>query len=380
MEKQSGIDNNQNLNGANENDFYTEKNLNKYLLSSIYRKNWEQRLQWFESKIISFYINLNKSNILIVGRKSFIDIFKRVSQKYDWNNSNLYFAITPNSRILNKEYDLIIDAKYYPEYFSVIYGELEVQSFIFSYTQILIEETISFLKNKILFYYFEIPILKKIKNLNEIDKKFVINDPKKRYDFCNNDKNLNELLEVLYKDNENSKSYMKQKLKYQLYQINNGKYRVFADCSHGELLNVVNGVRTTCYQNNNEQSKKINIYGPCCVAGTFTCYSCTIESYLQLRLNEEKIEYNVFNFGVSKEDIINDFERIIDTEFKCGDIVILLSQPTQFTKKIFVNLILVFIQLHQFLNGHIILVIGCYLLMDKLIIMEIRHLLIIFSK
>lgn len=45
----------------------------------------------------------------------------------------------------------------------------------------------------------------------------------------------------------------------------------------------------------------------------------------------------MFNYGVSKEDVINDFERIIDTEFKCGDIVIIISQPTQLVKKFLKN-------------------------------------------
>ena len=348
MENESSLRTTPKLNHTNETikycetnikDFYNEKNLSKYLLSSVYKKSWEQRLQWFESKIITFYKNMNKSNILIVGRKSFLDTFKRSCQKCGWNNSNLTFVISPDESVLSSGYDLIIDAKYFPEYFSSIYRGLNAQSFIYAYSEILIEETISFLKkNEIFFFYFEIPILRKIKNLNEVDKKFIINDPKERYDFFNNEAKLNELLELLYKDNEDSQSYMRQKLKYELYQINNGKYRVFADCSHGDLLNVVNGIRTTCYHNNNENSKKINIYGPCTVAGTFTCDSCTIESYLQLKLNAEKKNYNVFNYGVSKEDVINDFERIIDTEFRTGDIVIIISEPTQFAIKVFEKL------------------------------------------
>ena len=325
----------------NKNDFYNENNLAKYLLSSVYKKNWEQRLQWFEYKIISFYKNMNKNNILIIGRKSFIDTFKRAWQKYESNKntSKLTFLLYSDSNIFNSGYDLIIDAKYDPIYFKYIYGELNVQSFIYAYSEILINEAISFLrKNDILFFYFEIPIINKINNLNEIDKKYIINDPKERYNYCNNDLLLNELLETLYNDNENSKSYMKQKLKYELYQVNNGKYRVFADCSHGDLLNIVDGIRNTYYHNNIENSKKINMYGPCTVAGTFTCDSCTVESYLQLKLNSEKLNYNVYNYGVSKEDYINDFERIIDTNFKKGDIVIIINQPIEFVKNIFEKL------------------------------------------
>ena len=89
--------------------------------------------------------------------------------------------------MFNLEFDLIIDAKYYPKCFNYIYKDLNVHSFIHAYSEILIEETISFLKkNEILFFYYEIPILSKIKNLDEIDKKFIINDPKERYDFLNN--------------------------------------------------------------------------------------------------------------------------------------------------------------------------------------------------
>lgn len=153
---------------------YSQKSKNKktdfskFELSGLNKKNWSQRLQWFESKIINYYKNLNKSNILVVGDQNFLDSFKNASKNKGWNSKFTY------SNVPSKEnYDLIIDAKYNPKHFKSIYGNKNVSSFKDIYSEILFDETLSFLQNNgIKYYFFEGPKENKIKNLNNIDNKF----------------------------------------------------------------------------------------------------------------------------------------------------------------------------------------------------------------
>ena len=54
----------------------SQGDLSKCELSGICKKNWSQRLKWFESRIIDYYKNLSKQNVLIVGDQNFLDLFK----------------------------------------------------------------------------------------------------------------------------------------------------------------------------------------------------------------------------------------------------------------------------------------------------------------
>ena len=72
----------------------TDRELKKYELSGIHKKDWAQRLQWFESKIIDRYKAMNKKNILVVGEQKFLDAFKDATRKHNCNANFTYMSRT----------------------------------------------------------------------------------------------------------------------------------------------------------------------------------------------------------------------------------------------------------------------------------------------
>ncbi len=74
----------------------SDDELKKYEISGIYKKDWAQRLQWFESNIIDRYKAMNKKNILVVGEQKFLDAFKDATRKHNWN-ANFTYATKANS-------------------------------------------------------------------------------------------------------------------------------------------------------------------------------------------------------------------------------------------------------------------------------------------
>ena len=180
----------------------SDKELEGFTLTKnlgVQNKNWTQRLQWFESKIVDKYRKMNAKNILVVGEQKFLDAFKAAAQKSNWY-ANFTYATSPNKVKKKKNgIDLVIDAKYHDKYFKNIYGNLKVSCFTNVYNEILINETKNFLdKNGIKYYYFSIPDAKKIKNLDEIDKKYL----GKGYNTAIKDK---KFIDELYHDNEDCK-------------------------------------------------------------------------------------------------------------------------------------------------------------------------------
>lgn len=287
-----------------------ETNLSKFELSGLNKKNWSQRLQWFESKIINYYKNLNKSNILVVGDQNFLDLFKSASKNKGWNSKFTY------SNVPSKEnYDLIIDAKYNPKHFKSIYGNKNVSSFKDVYSEILFDETLSFLKNNgVKYYFFDFPHFDKLVNPDDIDKKFIGKKPFKL-------RKNKEFLNLLYGDNPECREYIENFLQL-CTPINNGKYYTQKDVS-SKLYNVSNGIRKTAYDPNLENAKKIWIYGPCITVGTYVSDSYTIASFLQKKINNDSKPYRMLNCGaMGGTDYINTCEYILNTMPTDGDLVI----------------------------------------------------------
>ena len=128
----------------------SQGDLSKCELSGIRKKNWSQRLKWFESKIIDYYKKLNKSNVLVVGDQDFLDSFELASKNNGWNVKFKY-SLVPVS---DKDYDLVIDSKYNPKHFGSLYENLDVSSFQNVYIEILISEALEFFKKNDVKYYF----------------------------------------------------------------------------------------------------------------------------------------------------------------------------------------------------------------------------------
>ena len=137
----------------------TNQELQNCELGDADKKDWAQRLQWFESKIINRYKAMNKKNILVVGEQKFLNTFKAATKKYNWGSRFIY-ATTANclKEILGDGETLVIDARYYPGHFKKIYGNLNVSSFKDVYAEILYDETLTFLKKSGVEYYFFVSI------------------------------------------------------------------------------------------------------------------------------------------------------------------------------------------------------------------------------
>lgn len=77
----------------------SDEELKKCEISGVHKKDWAQRLQWFESKIINHYKSLNKQNILVVGEQKFLDTFKQATEKYNWQANFTYAASAKSLKI-----------------------------------------------------------------------------------------------------------------------------------------------------------------------------------------------------------------------------------------------------------------------------------------
>ena len=67
--------------------------------------------------------------------------------------------------------DLVIDSLYKLTCLKQIYGNLKVPQFISIYRTILVDTTLSFLKeNGVAYYFFESPKLSKAKNIDELEQ------------------------------------------------------------------------------------------------------------------------------------------------------------------------------------------------------------------
>lgn len=300
----------------------SDEELKKCELSGINKKDWAQRLQWLESKIIDKYKSFNAKNILVVGEQKFLDAFKQAAQRHDWQ-ANFEYATSANSIEIKQEggQDLVIDSLYKSTCLKRIYGNLKVSQFISIYRTILVDTTLSFLKeNGVDYYFFESPKLSKAKNIDELEQRW-IREPLSWLEI----KGDKDLATKFFKD-----EYINFNIPGIYY---NGKYNILKDFKT-PCKSVINGVRVTT---DVPRTFKNSIYflGPCYIAGNITNDESTMESHLQRLINKNyKDLYRVVNYGVhGGPDVINDFERLLDTPLKKGDIVIQIL-PTMDYKKV----------------------------------------------
>ena len=312
----------------------SQGDLSKCELSGIRKKNWSQRLKWFESKIIDYYKKLNKSNVLVVGDQDFLDSFELASKNNGWNVKFKY-SLVPVS---DKDYDLVIDSKYNPKHFGSLYENLDVSSFQNVYIEILISEALEFFKkNDVKYYFFEGPMHFKVKGLNDLDKTFF--NTGKGLDRLFRE-NRDEIINVLYQDCPDCREFISKHYNYgqenKFCNIDNGKYRIKKDCDYGDLLQIKNGYRRTYYVPENDTNYfKIYMIGPCLVEGSRTCDKCTIESFIQSKINEKNVKYEMINYGNGAGwDWINDIERVLDTPLQKGDCVIHLAGKNSILYKV----------------------------------------------
>jgi hypothetical protein len=77
-------------------------------------------------------------------------------------------------------------------------------------------------------------------------------------------------------------------------------------------------------------------YGPCITRGGYVRDNCTIESYLQKDSNNGVGgAYSAINCGVEGgRDTLNDFEYMLDTNFKPGDIVVNINRSNEVLQRV----------------------------------------------
>lgn len=306
----------------------SEQELKKFELNGQHKKDWAQRLQWFESKIISYYKNLKSENILVVGDEKFLEQFKLSVQKENWEAN---FNYVSNLKLLENDraYDLIIDAKYSPETFNKIYGQNNALSFKDVYAEILYDETLKFLnKNNIEYYFFEGPVTSKIKNLDEFEKSML----KIRNFGVSPYKIRKNIVNKIYRKNKSKNFILSREFIKVNKLINNGKFLVMVD-HKSNFYNLKDGIRYT-HGNPSKYQNSVYTFGPCIVKGTYVSDEYTIASELQKNINSKtKEKIRIVNCGTSGINQINDFEYILNTEFKPGDIVININTSNEILDK-----------------------------------------------
>lgn len=90
-----------------------------------------------------------------------------------------------------------------------------------------------------------------------------------------------------------------------------------------KFFNVSDGQRATLGQPL-EYENKIYFFGPCIMIGRYVEDKHTVESFLQNRLNDIGLRYKVVNCGAYNGKKL-DINRILETDFNCGDIAVIWS-------------------------------------------------------
>ena len=280
--------------------------------------DYSYRLKMFEEDIVNYYKELNCKKILVVGEKDFASAFQDAFSKEI--DTQIDFIENINYMKSDKgKYDLIIDTKHRPTFFDEIYEGKNVSSFREVYTQILCKKTLEFLKkNDISYYFFEAPDAYKIKNLDDFEK-YLLSSGKTSMEVVEDE----ELREKLYSDNKDCLN--KVSSYFDPGNIYLGLYYLKRDYK-SEFENVVAGKRVTVGQPNTYKFS-INFLGPCLVYGNFVSDSYTIPSYFQQMVNKSFTnQFIVNNYGVNPLNVMNEFEIILNSSYKKGDIVIHLGK------------------------------------------------------
>ncbi len=179
-----------------------------------------------------------------------------------------------------------------------------------------------FRRADIRFLYFEGPTLRRLKDLpatirQNIDSPDTIDSFLHGKDFP-----------VLYRDFEQSRKYLEAGEYKNIRFIYIDHHYELAD-HQSETCNILNGKRMTC-DHSDIARNQLAVFGVCVARGATVADCDTVESILQNMINRDRDgSYNVVNYGVAEGvtgAAINDFQYILHTPFRSGDIVICLSE------------------------------------------------------
>ncbi|MDR1012689.1 MAG: adenylyltransferase/cytidyltransferase family protein, partial [Lactobacillales bacterium] len=285
--------------------------------------HWAHRLDMFKDDILQAFKFLNGKRIIICSNDSaFLDNFKVLKPEFDIVHKDSIESVN------FANYDYVIDTIYAPPFLQTVYKSKNVISFIEVYKSILYEKVLQFFKdNKIQYYFFEVPEKSKLKNLDDFEREMFSGKCPSNMEETREVESFSEILDKLFPDNQRCRDYLMNFDYSQIQHYNNGRYKVRMDGSN-DYNNVVNGVRITPDMPENFRNKA-HFFGTCTVAGHYVTDEFTVTNYMQKRINEHFADtYGVVNYGTTFDDSMNDFERMLDTAYKPGDVVININHKS----------------------------------------------------
>lgn len=254
-------------------------------------------------------------NVLVLGDDDFLKSFNEIFKE----QTNFKFDLKKSlESVENKEkYDFVINEKYKECFLKCIFPNTKIETFRQIYSPILYQAVIDYLSdNKIPIYFFEAPKIAEMKNCDAV-KSHIINgvNEYKLYE-------RRDLLDKIFGDNEDCKNYFTslEFSKTSNITIKIKNHFAIADFK-GKYCNIIDHHRFV--KSAPEKYKNtIYMYGSCTMRSKHVSDNYTIESFMQKHLNDDFPNiYNCIGYGVEASEI-NDFEYILDTDFKPGDIII----------------------------------------------------------
>ncbi len=301
-------------NGTRSQAFKIEKlNIEKSGMGS--EKTYPQRrLIKLKDCFLNHWKQKKRKNVLLVSRDKFFNDFKAVF-KSQTNFKLDRVSSLEEIRNIDK-YDFIINEKYDTRFLKVIFPGKEIESFRSLYRTIICEAAIDYLKsNKIPVFFFKAPSVGEITDLSEVDRELLRSgiDPA--------DIKNSGMLDKMFGNAEKCKKYYTSgefSSSSNVVKVRN--HYALADFK-GNYCNIIGHARYIPSAPR-EYRNTVYLYGPCTMRSKYVSDDYTIGNFMQKRINKDfRGLYNVVAYGCESDEV-NDFEYILDTAFKPGDIVI----------------------------------------------------------
>lgn len=291
------------------------KKLDFEKIGTVSEKTYSQRrLVKLKRRFLSHYNRNKYRNVLLISRDKFYNNFKTV---FKGELSFQLDRVSKPEEVKNVDkYDLIINEKYDTRLLKALFPGKDIESFRSVYRSIICEAAIDYLKsNKIPIYFFNAPHYDKIKYISELDRELL-------YSGVDQDQiKSSGLLGKMFGNAESCKKYYTSgefSKSSNVVKVRN--HFALADFK-GKYCNIIGHARYVPSAPK-EYKNSIYIYGPCTMRSKYVSDEYTIGNVMQKRINKDFGGlYNVVAYGCESDEA-NDFEYILDTAFKPGDIVI----------------------------------------------------------
>lgn len=314
----------------------------EYYNSLSYKENTERyhikniipELRAFSSEISNYLVEKKWNRIVAIideNDEYTIEVLQQI------NRVKIVFCHDYSSardRLKSDEGDVVLDLKYPDEYREYYTEKLGIKDKVF----IIFEMMSEILTRSFVSYCNKYGIhLVAVYAVGKEDISFL---GKKDESKMSSNKTINdvladqEYLKKFYYDNSECLEYATDKSFGQLggrVVRFNGLYNRLLDVK-SKYINVVYGERKTC-GSPDSYSNSIHFFGPCIVQGICVTDDYTIETYLQKKINDRMPNsYKVVNHGSATHtpygSFCNDWLFAMDTEFDCGDIVVIMDAFT----------------------------------------------------